>query len=332
MNTINYSNPLVSVLIPVYNSDKYLERCLNSISNQTYRHLEIIIVDDGSTDKSSSICDEFCKKDSRARVYHNENHGISYTRNFALDHTKGEYVFWIDSDDYVAHNAVELLLDYSQEYDSDYVICQYKKGDEDDYKFIRDKSQILSLSSSEALNLIYEDDYRSFLLVTCWGKLIKKDVYNGVRFPDGYIFEDVATSHYVLNNCKRIIMINDCFYYYYQIKDSILGKKVTLAKLDYLYFFEDRIAFFKKINNSVLMNKARLQYLHSLIWEFSRVKDILRDDYKLQYVIKQYRNYYKLGDFNSKFKYESKVYMYIFYVSPYLFDLIQKVQGRFLNG
>ena len=110
------------------------------------------------------------------------------------------------------------------------------------------------------------------------------------------------------------------------------GKKVTLAKLDYLYFFEDRIAFFKKINNSVLMNKARLQYLHSLIWEFSRVKDILRDDHKLQYVIKQYRNYYKLGDFNSKFKYESKVYMYIFYVSPYLFDLIQKVQGRFLNG
>lgn len=80
------------------------------------------------------------------------------------------------------------------------------------------------------------------------------------------------------------------------------------------------------------MNKARLQYLHSLIWEFSRVKDILRDDRKLQYVIKQYRNYYKLGDFNPEFKYKTKIYMYIFYVSPYLFDLIQKVQGRFLNG
>lgn len=167
MNTINYSNPLVSVLIPVYNSDKYLERCLNSISNQTYWHLEIIIVDDESTDKSSSIFDEFCKKDLRAEVYHNENHGISYTRNFALDHAKGEYIFWIDSDDYVSLKVVELLLNYSKEYDSDYVICQYKRGDEDDYKFIRDKSQISSLSSLEALNLIYEDDYRSFLLVTC---------------------------------------------------------------------------------------------------------------------------------------------------------------------
>lgn len=332
MNTIHYSNTLVSVLIPVYNSDKYLERCFNSISNQTYRHLEIIIVDDGSTDNSSSVCDEFCKKDSRAVVYHNENHGISFTRNFALDHAKGEYIFWIDSDDYVSHNAVEVLLNYSKEFDSDYVICQYKRGEEDNYRFIKEKSQISSLTSIEALNLIYEDEYRSFLLVTCWGKLIKKDVYNGVRFPEGYIFEDVATSHYVLSNCKKIIMTNDYLYYYYKRNDSILGKKVTLAKLDYLYFFEDRISFFKKINNIVLMNKARLQYLHALIWEFSRVKDILRNKHKLQYIIKKYREYYEFGDFNSKFKYETKIYMYIFYVSPYLFDLIQKIQGRYLNG
>ena len=325
------NNELISVIIPCYNVEKYLSQCIDSILNQTYPCLEIILIDDGSTDSTGFICDKYEQIDNRIRVIHQLNKGIATTRNIGIKESKGKYIFWIDSDDYVCPYIIERLYSLIIDNSADMSICNYIEGSNRNYMFELESGSIKCTDARQALNYIYKNSHYSFIMAASWGKLIKKSNYDSLKYPDGKIFEDIYMSHHLINKCQKIVYTDQIMYYYYKWPESILGKKIYKAKLDYLDAFEERIQFFESLGYDELQEKARIQYLHALIWEFSRAKDILHDSETVKIIVKQYRKYYTLCTTNQEIENETRGYMFCFYVSPYLRNFIDKVKCKLIR-
>lgn len=326
---MNKENELISVIIPIYNVEKYLKHCITSVQIQTYENIEIILIDDGSTDRSSDICDEIAEQDHRIRVIHQKNQGIAQVRNRGVKEARGEYLFWIDSDDYVDKTIIEELYRNLVDNKADMSICNYTQGSERAYQFNEETEKEVEIwDYQKGLKQIYKSHHFSFIMAASWAKLIKKSLYEGVSYPIGKIFEDIYMSHKLISKCKKIVYTDKIMYYYYQWPESILGKKLYIEKLDYLGAFEERIHFFKELHLYEIAEQARIQYLHALMWEYSRAKDILHDKNMVKHIKKEYRKYYTWGTENKQVQHETKRYMLEFYISPFALDLVGKVKGK----
>ncbi len=228
---------LVSVIIPVYNIENYVDDCLKSALGQTYSNLEIIVVDDGSKDRSGEICDEYARADSRVRVLHRANGGLSAARNSGIEAASGEYITFIDGDDYVDDTYVETLYGLI-EGGADISICEfsYVYGD----KVKRCKSKLrgkLEMTSHEALKTML---YQNYYDTSAWGKLYKRELFaDGVRFPEGKLFEDMGTTYKLLLKADKVAYENISVYYYVQRNDSISNSEYNPRKNDYLEFAEE---------------------------------------------------------------------------------------------
>ena len=204
------NNPLVSVIVPVYNVGPYLEECLISIISQTYRNLEILIVDDGSNDGSEILCDEFRQRDDRIQVFHHQiNQGVSVARNIALDHMTGDFVVFCDSDDYYFPNYVQRMVEKILESNSDIVICGYQVCYFNDKKHLYDTTVHYdteqAMSRSEALCALTIDK----IAIAVWNKIYKSQLWEKLRFPEGRLFEDTYGTYSVLNSAESILLIPD---------------------------------------------------------------------------------------------------------------------------
>ncbi|MBO4894987.1 MAG: glycosyltransferase [Clostridia bacterium] len=241
-----HNSKKISIIIPVYKVEKYLQRCLDSVISQTYKNLEIILVDDGSPDNCGRICDEYAEKDDRIRVIHQENGGLSAARNAGLDIAIGDYIGFVDSDDYVARDMYEKLYNVLIENDADEAICNYEFIDEFEnelkyYSPIKDEV----LSGAEAIiKLNYE--YHWYYLVA-WNKLYKKSVFEGERFPVGKVCEDNFIVHKLFYKCRKIVTLSEKLYFYTQRKDSIMGDiKLSIKRADEVQGYIERYFFEKK--------------------------------------------------------------------------------------
>ena len=229
---MNMSNPLISVIVPVYNVEKYLPMCVDSIIGQTYRNLEIFLVDDGSPDNCGRICDEYAQKDKRIKVIHKKNGGLSDARNVAIDIAKGEYITFVDSDDYLSLDFIEQLYLLAIQTDSEIAISNFfffkepKRELEVAYKKMPKMSVY---SSKEALcALLYQNNIET----SAWGKLYKTSLWKEIRFPKGRLFEDIATIYKSFLLSKRIVTISLPLYYYRIRSDSIMGKEFYPKKME----------------------------------------------------------------------------------------------------
>lgn len=226
---------LISVIIPIYNVEKYLEKCIESVIAQTYKNIEIILVDDGSPDGCGLICDEFAQKDSRIKVIHKENGGLSDARNAGLDITSGEYVMFVDSDDYISCQMCSKLYRALTENDADLSACNFLCVDEDGRE-IAEMNKEMSitdevLSGREILeNRLMRHD--GWYWVISWNKLYKKTLFDKARFKAGKQHEDEFIAHEILSQCERASGVSDAMYYYVQRGDSIMGKGFTVKNLD----------------------------------------------------------------------------------------------------
>ena len=318
---------LVTVIIPVYNVENNISYCLESVLKQTYKNIEILIIDDGSTDNSYDICQKYAENDKRITLLRQTNQGIAFVRNRGVEQAKGNLIFWIDSDDYIKCDIIEKLYNNLVEYNADMSVCDYIKGSETDYSFTENKDiEIECFDNKKGLELIYKNDHFSFTMAASWAKLIKKELYKDLYYPDGKIFEDIYMSHHLIQKCKKIVYTNEIMYYYFQWPESILGKKLHIAKLDYLGAFEERIHFFKQLNYEEISEKAYLQYLHSLMWEYSRAKEILKNKSMVKNIKRKYRQYYRFGISNPEYKHETSLHMFSFYISPWLTELAGKIK------
>lgn len=221
----------ISIIIPVYNVEEYLEECIKSIIKQTYTNLEIILIDDGSTDESGKICDEYKKKDNRITVIHQQNQGISVARNVGIELSKGEYIQFVDSDDFIKTNMVEDLYNIIKKEDVDLVSCShyiYTNGNVQEKEY---SEKIEVYTQSEAIKSLILDKSIRFFAVD---KLYKKELWQNVRFPIGRRFEDIATTPKIFKKVQKIAFYDKPLYYYRQREGSIMSKRSKEQQLEYI--------------------------------------------------------------------------------------------------
>ena len=243
---------LISVIVPIYNTEKYLVECVESIRKQTYSNIEIILVDAGSTDASIEICDEFAEKDSRVRVFHKENEGVAVARNFGIQHSNGQYVVIVDSDDVAVDKMIEVLYTQIKENDADIAVGNYYIYDESDgnfYYYITDDDYCVEvLSSQELIDRqagAWKWNSTAFMLTTF--KLYKKVLFNDVSFTHGRRFDDEASTHRLFLRSKKTVFVNDNVYLYRRRSGSIMRSKFDLS------WASDLVEVFsKKISDLVL--------------------------------------------------------------------------------
>lgn len=235
----------ISVIVPVYNVEKYIRKSLDSILNQSYSNLEIILVDDGSLDNSGTICDEYASKDARIKVIHKENGGLSDARNAGVQVATGELIGFIDSDDFIASEMYECMEQTLREKNADIVVCNFETVDECGSP-IAERNVNLPvkdevISSREAIYRLSGPDYTYW--TTAWNRLYKKSVVCNVEFPVGKIHEDEYTAHLFYDNCKKIAGVPQSYYKYVVRENSIMTKKYGKKNLDYFEALNNRIMY-----------------------------------------------------------------------------------------
>lgn len=318
---------LISMIVPVYNVAPYLRTCLDSVLNQDYTNIEVVLVEDGSTDGSRDICQEYLKRDTRVKMYANCGKGISAARNTGIERATGDYVVMVDSDDYIAPFMVSTLYQMMQQSCADMAICDFVRGTERSYVFVNTTQNAELIDGKEALRRIYLDDHNKLQYVVPWAKLYKKTLFHGIEYPDGMIFEDIHTTHKLLIQCRKIAVVNVPMVYYFKRNDSIMNQTFHVGKLDYLPALEKRIAFFHKENMPDLEKKAYDELLHMLIWEYSRVRDILHNKKLLGELVKTYRKYYQKG-YVSSYQTDTKAILRLFSIHPEFVVLYWKIKGK----
>ena len=217
-------NNLVSVVVPVYNVRPYLERCISSLIKQTYTNIQIIIVDDGSDDGSSELCDEIKARDNRIEIIHQKNGGLSAARNTGLKYIKGEYIFFLDSDDYISTDAIEKMLSCLLKNNLDIVCCnRVLFWDNNKQKVQYD--QIDSLLVMDPKNAIIEMNRYKYIDMSAHSKLFKKELFNSIKFPVGKLSEDMFIMYKIFEIADKVGYISEPLLYYYQRKGSISKSK-----------------------------------------------------------------------------------------------------------
>ena len=285
--------PLISVIVPIYNVEKYLDRCVDSIINQTYKSLEIILVDDGSPDNCPQMCDDYAKKDSKIKVVHKENGGLSDARNVGMKVATGEYVSFIDSDDYISLDFYETLLQTMIDNDSDIVECSVVKFYENEkFDEYSDDLKVTNYETVDALDgLISENPFKQHV----WNKLYKSSVALDIPYAVGKLNEDEFWTYQIFGKAKKVTRINKTMYYYFQRGSSIMGNGYNIRRLDALEGKMNRQAYIEK-NFPTLATKAKVDLYGSCMFAYQSVLKFMsgNDKKKAGKIIKEYKNRCKL--------------------------------------
>ena len=262
--------PLVSIIVPVYNVEKYLDKCVASVVNQTYTNLEIILVDDGSPDNCPAICDAWKERDPRIKVIHQQNGGLSVARNEGLKLANGEFIGFIDSDDWIEPQMVETLLAALQETNADIAVCNYQiETEESKATSIKPESpDRKQYTPEEALTKIFK--WQGFICNFVWNKLYRRTIISDIFFPAGKLHEDVPWTAAVIGNSKTIVSIDCPLYHYLNRPDSLTRDcQYKLRRLqDEREMIEQRLEYIRvhfpkleKLAASTLQNFCCREYL-----------------------------------------------------------------------
>lgn len=237
----------VSIIVPVYQVENYIRQCIDSILNQTFRDFELILVDDGSRDNSGAICDEYARRDARIRVLHTENRGAAAARNVGLDNAGGEYVAFVDSDDYIAENMIDRMYQAIRNAEYDLVICNFLHIFPEEKDDFSPEISDINMEISGRTVLAQQKNQKNYGLWTVvWNKLYKKSVLGHLRFPEGKFFEDEFFSDQLYLRCGSILVLPDVLYYYRVWGDSTMNTQKTRNYLDLIDAFRMRIGLYQE--------------------------------------------------------------------------------------
>lgn len=244
--------PLISVIVPVYKVEPYLARCVDSILAQTLGDFELWLVDDGSPDGCPALCDAYAARDERVRVIHKKNGGLSSARNAALDKFTGQYVCFVDSDDFIPSDALETLYFAMTETEADIAVSNMKSCDENG----KEEELFAPVAS---LTILEGDSILSTLnRPNAPGKLYRSEIYQTIRFPEGRLYEDVFVYHKVLAQCRRMVLTGKVGYYYMIRSDSIMRASYDIRFTDIVDAIRERYEWLDAIGQRQLANEARL--------------------------------------------------------------------------
>ncbi len=294
------SEPLISVIVPVYNVEKYIAACVDSILAQTYTNLEILLVDDGSTDSSGALCDEYARRDVRVRVIHQENGGLSDARNTGMQSAQGTYFAFVDSDDFIAGDYIAYLYGMIEKHHAQIAVCGYQKvypGDENScYGTQTDKHNSVNSEkvyrTEEGLRQLL---YQRGMITSAWGRLFDASLFmhtDAIQFPVGKLHEDVAVMYKLFGAADTIVCGDEAKYYYLQRADSIVNQQFDRRRIDYIAFTGECIQFMEEFYPS--LRKAAVSRHFSACFELlSCIEN--NNSYRIEYEqlvneIKKYRH------------------------------------------
>ena len=294
---------MISVIVPVYNVESYLHRCVDSILGQTYADFELILVDDGSPDNCPKICDEYAEKDSRVRVIHQENGGVSVARNTGLDAVQGEYIAFVDSDDWVSSSYLSALLTAKERTEARISVCGFVKTQGD----VRENSDDFSYYVCDGLDWYSKNSVAGSVL---WGKLYDKNLFESIRFPIGKIHEDEFNTYKLLYAAGKIAVVDAKLYYYYMNETGIMRSAYSVKRLAALEAIEEQFAFFKKVNRKDMVDFARVRFVVescSAILQLEQLADskpyIVKTRRKLQIRMLQWYSSLKMTPLKNKWEF-----------------------------
>ncbi|SHJ33447.1 glycosyltransferase family 2 protein [Pseudobutyrivibrio xylanivorans] len=309
-------NKLISVIVPVYNAEKFLDYCISSIMKQTYQNFELILIDDGSKDSSGAICDEWYKKDSRVKVVHQSNSGVAATRNKGLDMAKGDYICFIDNDDFVKENYLETFIIAMNKTNSDIVMCDIASVKLSEAETPLDK--VIQLDPKGCLSWLTNPISREYvIMVVLWNKMYKRNIFTDLRFEKGKFHEDEFMINNILRTVEKVTFVPLQNYVYRTNETSITGEKnkSALYHLEFVDAYIERI----KIANE-LDEDGEKDFVLSLVkWIFIKLAQYYKDgNVNMQNAVKKkyaevYAEYSHLLSDKQKAKYK------MFTISPGLF-------------
>ena len=283
------TNRLVSVIVPIYKVEADLPNCVQSICNQTYTNLEIILVDDGSPDNCGQMCDEFAKNDTRIKVIHKVNGGLSQARNAGMRIMTGEYVTFVDSDDILELNFVEEMLKLIYKYEAQIAVCMnstYNKNAIVNKKIVEKETSEQCFDAVEATrNMLYQKGFD----VAAWGKMYHKDTLQGISFPDGLIHEDIPTTYKALIRCQKVAFTTRELYCYQIREASIENQKFTIKKMDCIKTAQMMLEDISN-NHPELLKAAQSRYVAANFHILAQIKNDIPEKKMIINNIKQVRN------------------------------------------
>ncbi len=309
--------PLISVIMPVYNVEKYLSRSIDSILNQTYSNIELIIVDDGSIDKSADICDEYARKYSNIIVYHKSNGGQSSARNVALDNAKGEYIGFVDSDDWIEPEMYKTMYKFAKETRADIVQCGVRATDE---KWVdvdsKEKELYIFESYFDVLNNLVDPNSRPVVRFEIWNKLFKRNIIGDIRFRLNQVYEEMYFDLMVFRNANKIVNINRVFYHYQICRIGNTNSSYNQKRLIKFHEIEEYISLLRMSGKEEIAKKYEEYGAHTAICSYVvAYRNNASQDILIKLV--DYFNFYykkRLGNKNL-----ANFHNFIFGMSPKLF-------------
>ena len=276
----------ISLVVPIYKVEKYLNKCIESLIGQTYNNIEIILVDDGSPDNCPHICDEWASKDKRIAVIHKQNGGLSDARNAGIEAATGRYISFVDSDDYLSLDFCEILIDAIKKNKADIAMGDVSLVYEDKslIKFTNvTKNQEVCVPG---IDVIYDNAIRYNM--TAWAKVYKKELFDGIKYPVGRLHEDEFVFFKVLAKCNMFVINNNAKYYYLQRGTSIMYTKTEKNVRDTLDAFEDKFNFLEKNSKqnhqqNLELYASELRSMYASAKKYAQIKKEIRDKYNCIY-------------------------------------------------
>ena len=271
----------LSVIVSVYNIENYIARAIQSVCNQTYQNLEIILVDDGSTDCSGSICDEYAEKDARIKVIHKQNGGLSSARNAGVEQATGEYIGFVDGDDWIEKDMYEGMLHLIHRYDTDIAICNYKIVGKE-YTVDTSTEEITVFEGKELLKVFIEEEEAYQIQNAAWNKLYKRSLMGELRFPEGKLFEDIVYTTKLLSRSKKSIYVNKAYYnYIFDRSDSIMNsKKVGSLLTDQIPAYKEKGEFLLSIGERELFLTHQFFFYKRMLLHYKQVMEEKPEGYE----------------------------------------------------
>lgn len=269
--------PLISVIIPVYKVEAYLDKCISSVVEQTYQNLEIILVDDGSPDNCPTMCDAWARKDNRIRVIHQKNAGGAAARNIALDAARGDLIAFVDSDDYIAAIMFEKLFALLEATGADIAECAYKLV-YDDYEHLEneDDAKIRVFTTQEALR---QNLYNTSCQQVIWNKIYKKNTIGTIRFVEGKTIDDEYFTYQVIGNSASIVVSTACMYFYRQQNSSVMHQTYSIKRLDTLGACVNRCEYIE-VNYPQIASDARINLWLTCMYHYQMMLRFLHGNDK----------------------------------------------------
>lgn len=325
---------MISVIVPIYNVEEYINRCISSIVNQTYRDLEIILVDDGSPDNCPKICDDWANKDNRIKVIHKKNGGLSDARNVALDIAVGSYVTFVDGDDFIDINYINVLYRNLITNNADISTVNFERVFQ--YVELANDKKIYKSTTYTTREALLDMLLMKNLTQTAWGKLYKIELFSKLRYPKGALYEDLAIAYKLLVLTKKVVYCEESLYKYFIRKDSIMQREFSINQYVEIQFIEESMSIvenkYPELHVEIRIRKV-VSYFQTL-YRILSSKD--RGEYiaEQETVMKMIKIYSKGLIFNKSVNKNLKIKIISFQFGKWAFFGVKKVSDiiRFIKA